>query len=155
MWRLRRAGSGSDGIGVNAATDTDRATSQSWSWSLPFHLTSVPKARRLVAQTLGGRAVRADVLGDALSVLSELVGNALRHARPRSDGDIEVKLVLDDESIVISVADGGAATVPSIVSPAPMARSGRGLGIVHTLTRDWGVKETSDGNTVFGILGRS
>ena len=155
MWRLRRAGSGSDGIRVNAATDTDRATAQSWSWSLPFHLTSVPKARRLVSQTLGGRAVRADVLGDALSVLSELVGNALRHARPRSDGDIEVKLVLDDESIVISVADGGAATVPSIVSPAPMARSGRGLGIVHTLTRDWGVKETSDGNTVFGILGRS
>jgi hypothetical protein len=53
------------------------------------------------------------------------------------------------------VADGGAATVPSIVSPAPMARSGRGLGIVHTLTRDWGVKETSDGNTVFGILARA
>lgn len=139
---------------MNAATEVDRATAQSWSWSLPFHLTSVPKARRLASQTLGTR-VRSDVLADALSVLSELVGNALRHARPRSDGDIEVKVVLDEQSIVISVADGGAATVPSIVSPAPMARSGRGLGIVHTLTRDWGVKETSDGNTVFGILGRS
>jgi anti-sigma regulatory factor (Ser/Thr protein kinase) len=108
-----------------------------------------------VSQTLGARGIRADIVADSLSVLSELVGNALRHARPRSDGDIEVKLVLDEQSILISVADGGAATVPSIVSPAPMARSGRGLGIVHTLTRDWGVKETSDGNTVFGILARA
>jgi anti-sigma regulatory factor (Ser/Thr protein kinase) len=155
VWQLHLAASRSDRIGVNAATEVTRATAQSWSWSLPFHLRSVPKARRLVSQTLGARAVRSDVMADALSVLSELVGNALRHARPRSDGDIEVKLVLDVQSIVISVTDGGAATVPSIVSPAPMARSGRGLGIVHTLTRDWGVKETSDGNTVFGILGRS
>jgi serine/threonine-protein kinase RsbW len=144
---------------VNAATEVDRATvpssMQTWTWSLPFHLSSVPKARRLASQTLGARGVRSDLVADSLSVVSELVGNALRHARPRTDGDIEVALVLDDESIVISVADGGAATVPSIVSPAPMARSGRGLGIVHTLTRDWGVKESSDGNTVFGVLARA
>jgi anti-sigma regulatory factor (Ser/Thr protein kinase) len=140
---------------VNAATEVDRATAQSWSWSLPFRLTSVPQARRLVSQTLGSRGVRSEVVADSLSVLSELVGNALRHARPRTDGDIGIVLELDDQSIAISVADGGAATVPSIVSPAPLARSGRGLGIVHTLTRDWGVKETSDGNTVFGILGRA
>jgi anti-sigma regulatory factor (Ser/Thr protein kinase) len=140
---------------VNSATDVDIETGHSWSWSLPFHLRSVPNARRLVSQTLGARGVRSDIVADSLSVLSELVGNALRHARPRSEGDIEVRLVLDDQSIRISVADGGAATVPSIVSPAPMARSGRGLGIVHTLTRDWGVKETSDGNTVFGILARA
>jgi serine/threonine-protein kinase RsbW len=140
---------------VKPATEVDRETANSWSWSLPFHLRSVPKARRLVSQTLGARGVRSDVAADALSVLSELVGNALRHARPRSDGDIEVRLVLDDQSILISVADGGAATVPSIVRPAPVARSGRGLGLVLTLTREWGVKETSDGNTVFGILGRA
>jgi serine/threonine-protein kinase RsbW len=141
--------------GVNAATELDRATAQSWTWSLPFHLTSVPQARRLVSQTLGARGVRSDLVADSLSVLSELVGNALRHARPRTDGDVEVVLTLDEDAIVIAVADGGAVTVPSIVSPAPMARSGRGLGIVHTLTRDWGVKETASGNIVFGILGRS
>ena len=152
---MHSRGWGSDGIRVNSATEVGVETAQSWSWSLPFHLRSVPKARRLVSQTLGPRAVRSDVVADSLSVLSELVTNALRHARPRSGGDIELTLTLKDDSILISVADGGAATVPSIVSPAPMARSGRGLGIVHSLTRDWGVKETSDGNTVFGILGRA
>ena len=61
----------------------------------------------------------------------------------------------DAGSVYLSVADGGAGTVPSVVSPTPLARSGRGLGIVHSLTSDWGVKETSDGNTVFGILDRA
>jgi anti-sigma regulatory factor (Ser/Thr protein kinase) len=151
---LRGLGSASDGIRVNVATGLDERTAQSWSWALPFHLTSVPRARRLVSQALTDRSIRPDVVADSRSVVSELVGNALRHARPRPDGGIEVTLKLDDASILVSVADGGAATVPSVVSPAPMARSGRGLGIVHTLTRDWGVRESSDGNTVFGILGR-
>jgi anti-sigma regulatory factor (Ser/Thr protein kinase) len=107
-----------------------------------------------VSQALLERQIPDDVVADTRSVVSELLGNALRHARPLSDGGVEVALTIDDASIVVSVSDGGAATVPSIVSPAPMARSGRGLGIVHTLTRDWGVRESSDGNTVFGILGR-
>lgn len=136
------------------ANGTDRETAQRWLWSLPFHLTSVPRARRLVSQALLERQIPDDVVADTRSVVSELLGNALRHARPLSDGGVEVALTIDDASIVVSVSDGGAATVPSIVSPAPMARSGRGLGIVHTLTRDWGVRESSDGNTVFGILGR-
>jgi serine/threonine-protein kinase RsbW len=140
---------------VNVATGIDQGTARSWSWSLPFRLTSVPNARRLVSQTLVANGVQPDVVADASSVLSELVGNALRHARALADGGLDISLVVDDGSVLVSVADGGAATVPSIVSPAPMARSGRGLGIVHTLTRDWGVRETSDGNTVFGILARS
>jgi serine/threonine-protein kinase RsbW len=139
---------------VNLATGLDERTARSWSWALPFHLMSVPRARRLVSQALIERKIRPDVVADSRSVVSELVGNAVRHARPRSDGCIEVTLTLDDASILVSVADGGGATVPSVVSPAPMARSGRGLGIVHTLTRDWGVRESSEGNTVFGILGR-
>jgi serine/threonine-protein kinase RsbW len=127
----------------------------SWTWELPFELTSVRVVRARVAELLGLHAVERDLIDDACSVMSELVGNALRHARPRSDGQIQVAVVLDDSSLLLSVADGGAATVPSVVSPAPMARSGRGLGIVHTLTHDWGVKESSDGNTVFGILSRA
>jgi serine/threonine-protein kinase RsbW len=139
---------------VNVASGIDSGTAHSWSWPLPFHLISVPRARRLVTQTLLERRVPPEVVADTRSVVSELVGNALRHARPLSDGGIEVTLLVDDASILVSVSDGGAATVPSVVSPAPMARSGRGLGIVHNLTRDWGVRESSAGNTVFGLLGR-
>jgi serine/threonine-protein kinase RsbW len=152
---LRARGGGSDGRGVNPALGIDAATSHTWLWSLPFQADSVPLARRLVAEALSSRRAGPDVTADALAVVSELLANALRHARPLAGGEMELRLVVDDSSVLLAVSDGGAVTVPSIVSPAPMARSGRGLGIVHTLTRDWGVRETPDGNTVFGILGRA
>jgi two-component sensor histidine kinase len=122
---------------------------------LPFETRSAGAVRSRIAVLLGDHGVRVDVVADACAVMSELVGNALRHARPLADGRLEVTVVLDDGSVFLSVADGGAGTVPSVVSPTPLARSGRGLGIVHSLTSDWGVKETADGNTVFGILDRA
>jgi anti-sigma regulatory factor (Ser/Thr protein kinase) len=140
---------------VNHVAAQEAGSALTWTWSLPFELTSVRIVRTRIANLLSSHAVERTLIDDACSVMSELVGNALRHARPRSDGQIHVSVVLDDLSLLLSVADGGAATVPSVVSPAPMARSGRGLGIVHTLTHDWGVKESSDGNTVFGILNRA
>jgi serine/threonine-protein kinase RsbW len=130
-------------------------STHTWSWALPFELRSVRVVRLRLAALLGAHRLHPEIVDDACSVMSELVANALRHATPRSDGQIEVSVVLDANSILLSVADGGAATVPSVVSPAPLARGGRGLGIVHTLTRDWGVKESADGNTVFGILNRA
>jgi anti-sigma regulatory factor (Ser/Thr protein kinase) len=129
---------------------------ETWSWTLPFELTSVRAARQQVADLLVARGVADELIGDACSVVSELVGNALRHARPLPDGTLEVNVVLDESSVVLTVADGGAeGTIPSVVSPMPLARSGRGLTIVHTLTSDWGVRESADGNTVFGILSRA
>jgi anti-sigma regulatory factor (Ser/Thr protein kinase) len=140
---------------VNQAGAVEGESMKTWSWALPFELTSARAVRGRVADLLDGHGVRPEIVDDACAVMSELVGNSLRHARPRSDGQLEVTLVLDDGSVFVSVADGGAATVPSVVSPAPLARSGRGLGIVHNLTSDWGVKESADGNTVFGILNRA
>lgn len=127
----------------------------SWRWNLPFDLPSVREGRLLVTEALRSHDVQEDVIDDSISVLSELLGNALRHARPLAGNQLELSVTLDDQQVRLAVADGGAITVPNVVSPTPLARSGRGLGIVHTLTVDWGVKETGDGNTVFGILGRA
>ncbi len=92
------------------------------------------------------------VIEDARLVLSELLANALRHARPLPGGTLRVNLTLDDASIRICVVDGGSATLPTLLHAPPMAVGGRGLAIVRTLTRDWGVKESRTGNTVFGVL---
>lgn len=88
-------------------------------------------------------------------MLSELLSNAIRHARPRRDGRVDIDVTVDDQQVRLAVADGGSVTVPSLVSPTPTAVRGRGLSIVHALTSDWGVQERADGNTVFGILSRS
>lgn len=134
---------------------TPSADGETWRWHLPFDLPSVREGRLLVTEALRAHDVQPDVIDDSISVLSELLGNALRHARPLAGNQLELSVTLDERSVRLAVADGGAITVPNVVSPTPLARSGRGLGIVHTLTVDWGVKETGDGNTVFGILGRA
>lgn len=125
-----------------------------WAWPLPFGLRSVQEGRRRVAAALRTEGVQAGVVDDACSVVSELLANAIRHGRPRADGTVVVTLGVDPVTVTLAVGDGGGSTMPSVVDPLPLAKNGRGLGIVHTLTSDWGVREDEHGNTVFGILNR-
>lgn len=128
---------------------------QSWSWSLPFVPTSARLARMHVAVVLRQFLVTQEIVDDAQMVVSELVGNALRHARPLPPGTINVGLDVADVSVRVFVVDGGSATLPTLLSPPPLSLGGRGLSIVRTLTRQWGVQETRKGNTVFGVLDRA
>ena len=127
---------------------------QSWSWHVPFTVASVTRMRGEVTKTLLGESVAPGTVDDARVVLTELMGNAVRHARAQSDGDLTVRLALDDESVRLCVVDGGSTTLPALVNPPELAPSGRGLTIVRTLTSDWGVREAPNGNTVFGVLQR-
>jgi anti-sigma regulatory factor (Ser/Thr protein kinase) len=127
----------------------------SWSLSLAFAPDSVPRARRDLARVLNSYDVPDTVIDDACAVLSELLANAIRHARPRSHGRVDIDVTIDDQQVRLEVADGGSLTIPSLVSPTQTSVNGRGLSIVHSLTSDWGVRERADGNTVFGILSRT
>ncbi len=124
-----------------------------WSWSLPFAASSAPKARTHVTVVLRHLGVPAPVVDDACLVVSELLANALRYARPLPQGQLQVGLEVGEDALRLLVIDGGSATVPSLVSSSPMSAGGRGLSIVQRLTRDWGVRESRSGNTVFGVLG--
>jgi anti-sigma regulatory factor (Ser/Thr protein kinase) len=121
-------------------------------WTVPFATSAVRVARAKITLALRQAQVTGTVVEDARLVVSELLGNALRHARPLPDGGLEVTLHLDDASIRICVADGGSATLPTLQHPPPMSLGGRGLAIVRSLTRDWGVQESLAGNRVFGVL---
>lgn len=135
---------------VGLAASYDGAVDQTW--TLPFSASAVRVARAGIAGVLCQAEVTAGVVEDARLVVSELLANALRHARPLPDGTLEVRLVLDAGSIRIAVVDGGSATLPTLLHVPPMSIGGRGLAIVRTLTRDWGVHESRAGNTVFGVL---
>lgn len=93
------------------------------------------------------------VVDDARIVVSELLGNALRHARPIQNAGLVLTLELQSDGLRLSVSDGGSATLPTLLHAPDLASSGRGLTIVGTLTREWGVREGANGNTVFGVLG--
>lgn len=122
------------------------------SWAVPFSPSAVRSARTNVTVALRRFGVAQHIVDDARIVVSELLGNALRHARPTSDGGLILRLELLPDAVRLSVCDGGSATLPTLLHPPELALSGRGLTIVRTLTREWGVREGVDGNTVFGVL---
>jgi anti-sigma regulatory factor (Ser/Thr protein kinase) len=145
--------------GANLATGGDawRATesfsdSDGHTWTVPFAAPAVHVARAAVSHALTRAGVAAHVVEDARVVVSELLGNALRHARPLPDGTLIVELILEARSLRICVVDGGSVTLPTLLHPPPMSVGGRGLSIVRTLTQNWGVQETGSGNTVYGVL---
>lgn len=91
------------------------------------------------------------VVDDAVLVLSELLSNSCRHARPlRDDASVRASWSRDtDGGLTISVTDGGGPTRPLPATPSVSARGGRGLAIISALAREWGVEEetsTSDGS---------
>ena len=117
---------------------------------------SVTTARHLVRDDLRRRGLPSRVIEDALVVVTELVGNAVRHARPlRSDnssGVVVLRWDATESQVRIDVTDGGGSKQPH-VEPASLADTGgRGLAIVSAVASDWGVSSDSDRVTVFAVV---
>jgi len=122
---------------------------------LPFVAASVGQARRLLAADTAAAGVADPERADALVVVSELVANALRHARSL-DGDV-VRLMwrVLPEEVEVAVADGGSSTSPRVDRPPFAALSGRGLGIVDALSETWGVEGVgTDYQLVWAVVRR-
>ena len=121
----------------------------------PFVLSSVREARRTLAQDLGAAKVLDPVRSDVLVVLSELLGNSVRHARPLDNGLVRILWRVRPDEVEVAVADGGALTKPRAERPPFAALSGRGLGIVDALAASWGVEGAGTHNQlVWAVVDR-
>ncbi len=116
---------------------------------LPFAASSVGVARRRLVSDLMTAGIYDSAACDVALVISELLSNALRHAAPLPGSEIRVAWRVDEESVQVSVSDGGGLTVPELGEPTPCATGGRGLRIVEKLSRRWGTSTGDDGTTVW------
>jgi serine/threonine-protein kinase RsbW len=122
---------------------------------LPFSPASVAEARHTVRDALRDDGVAGPVVDDVLLVLSELVGNAVRHARPVAEGALLVAWRVSGDQVEVGVTDGGATTRPDPLAAHESASSGRGLAIVRALTTSWRVEgDGTEGHTVWAVLDR-
>lgn len=119
---------------------------------LPHTPSSVSGVRKRLCAELRASGVYEEVADDAAVVISELISNALRHARPLPSGEIRVSWSHEGDLIQLAVSDGGSMTEPRRTRAALSSLGGRGLSIVETLSDGWGVAHDDDGTTVWANL---
>ncbi|MFC8449482.1 ATP-binding protein [Kitasatospora sp. NPDC057223] len=115
------------------------------SWTLLGVPEAAGQARLLVTQTLNSWIMPAPA-ADAELLVSELVTNVVRHTGCRYVG-LSV-LHQASGSLRIEVRDS-SASLPCLLSSVPLADSGRGLLLVGTLGRTWGVTAAPLGKIVW------
>ena len=128
---------------------------RTWSVLVPHHASGARLARHQLTKTLADR-IRPGFLADVMTVVAELVGNAVRHARPLPDGMIRITCQLvpmrHSSTVRIRVTDGGSSDTPQLRSATPDALSGRGLAMVAALAKRWGVEALGTGRCVWAEL---
>ncbi|RNF78241.1 SpoIIE family protein phosphatase [Streptomyces botrytidirepellens] len=112
------------------------------SWDLPPDPAVVAGMRAAVARTLADWNLDEAVFTTEL-VVSELLGNAIRHA----DGPIRLRL-LRNRTLICEVADG-SSTSPHLRRAAITDEGGRGLFLVAQMVQRWGTRYTSEGKIIW------
>lgn len=105
---------------------------------------SAREARGFVRDALAAFAGPQPVLHDCVLLVSELVTNAIEHART----SFVVRWSTLDQLIRIEVEDD-SPDFPVLVEPPSDEPRGRGLSLVHALSADWGIEPTGAGKVVW------
>lgn len=105
--------------------------------------------REFVASALGEWDARR-WLDDLQLIATELVTNAVRHAR----SGVTVTLSATDDRLRVSVADG-SASLPAPRSSDQRSLSGRGLRIVDVIATSWGYDRRPVGKVVWAEIDRA
>ncbi len=128
-----------------------QAEHDSVSLRVPFTAPSAARVRSELRDWMVAQGITRDVVEDARVVISELVGNSVRHAHPLPNSDIVVRWWIEGRELVLQVSDGGGGrTSPHAVAASMSAVSGRGLSIVDALADRWWV-EDHDGHTTVHV----
>jgi anti-sigma regulatory factor (Ser/Thr protein kinase) len=117
-------------------------------WGLAQDAQAVGKARELVRKALAEWGLES--VQDVVElVVSELVTNAVRHAR----GPIRLCLTCDEHQLLGAVCDGDPH-LPAVGSDQidVDGEGGRGLALVEAVTHRWGTQITSTGKRVWFSL---
>lgn len=119
---------------------------------LPNTAASASAARVNVTDGLAGAGISPAAISDAELVVSELVSNAIRHARPLPGATVQLTWALGNGSVEIAVRDGGASTPPRPALPSLSSLGGRGLAVVERLACRWGISTSEAGTVVWALL---
>lgn len=119
---------------------------------LPFSPSSVSVARMQLMCWMTDCGSSDEHIEDARLVVSELVGNSVRHAEPLCDGTILICWAVERRGLKVSVTDGGSPTRPHKLNASASALAGRGVAIVEALAISWWAEQSRSRSTVHAVL---
>jgi PAS domain S-box-containing protein len=108
---------------------------------------SAAAGRRFLRQTLRGWAVAPETVDQALLITGELVSNAILHAGT----PIRLEVSFAAPAVRVAVRDHSPAP-PSVRDYRNDSMTGRGLGVVGSISVAWGVEPFADGKSVWAIV---
>ncbi|MGW0944224.1 ATP-binding protein [Streptomyces sp. NPDC002623] len=106
-------------------------------WQVPHSPRSASRARCLLRTQLTEWKINGEAAFAAELVLSELVTNALRHARTPAGREIGVRIAQYEGRLRVEVADANNAR-PQPRKATAEDEHGRGLAMVEALAQRWG-----------------
>ncbi|MEU9076080.1 ATP-binding protein [Kitasatospora sp. NPDC048538] len=123
--------------------------------TLPRHRLSVHTARLLLRDFLIGVPGASELLSGGLLVLSELMTNAVVHARVPKGRRIAIRFELVCDHLRIEVHDASSEKPVIRRSTGPDDNSGRGLCLVEALSAEWGCcpRPEGIGKIVWALVG--
>lgn len=124
------------------------------SYVVPHSPRSAATVRHDLVIDLTDRDVPSEVVDAAALVMSELVGNAVRHGSPLVCGGVRVGWDIEGQDLHLEVHDGGKGPADHARPSVPAAaEGGRGLAIVEMLAERWGTTvDFGGGSGVFADL---
>jgi anti-anti-sigma regulatory factor/anti-sigma regulatory factor (Ser/Thr protein kinase) len=109
--------------------------------------TAAGTAREIVAQACETWRL-PHVVDDAQLIITELVSNAVRHAK----GGLHLLMLLRDRHLHLSIADASGKQPRRILPDPDTGEGGRGLLLVETVAAAWGTSPTPGGKVVWATL---
>lgn len=110
---------------------------------------SAALVRQEIAADLLARSITADSVNDVILVATELVGNAVVHAKDVDD--LDVAWDVHGSDVTVRVYDR-SELLPKPRTAGVHATNGRGLAIVAAIAEEWGVRQTRPGKQVWARI---
>lgn len=119
----------------------------------PAHREQLPRLRDRMRRWLTGHDIPAALRADIVLAADEALANSVEHAYrgPDGPGTMDLDLVVDADSVSLSITDHGSWTHPK---PEPAGTRGRGLKLIRALARRVDLQSTPHGTTLIAYFPR-
>jgi serine/threonine-protein kinase RsbW len=125
---------------------TETARDNAVRLTIPAKPEYITLVRLALTGLAGMRPLPDETLGDLKLAVTEAASNSVRHAYDNGDGVVEVLYELDEDRLIVEVADNGQGFVPGARDDRDeLDEGGLGIAIIQALADEFEIGSRPDG----------